>query len=392
MAEPRLSIGITCYPSYGGSGVVATELGMALAERGHRIHFICYDVPFRLDRCGDNIRFHEVEVPTYPLFQYPPYLLALANKMAEVARYEGLDVLHVHYAIPHATSAFLAREMLAPLGPKVVTTLHGTDITLVGQQPSFADIIAFSINRSDAVTAVSEALRRETLARFTVYREVVTIPNFVDLNAFRPGRDPELRRRYARDDEALLVHVSNFRPTKRVDRVVDVFSRVAQRLPARLLMVGDGPDLGVARALAAELGVADRVQFVGKVERVAPLMAAADLCLLPSTHESFGLVALEAMACGVPVIASRVGGLPEVVVDGECGYLLPEDDVEGMARRAAELLGNPALYRGFAAAGRRRAGEFAAERIIPRYEALYADVLGRGARPPAGGPPGPAAR
>ncbi len=372
----RLKIGITCYPTYGGSGVVGTELGKHLAARGHQVHFITYDVPFRLAGYRENIFFHEVEVPTYPLFLYPPYLLALANKLAEVARYEGLDVLHAHYAIPHAASAYLAREMLGGGRPRVLTTLHGTDITLVGSQPSFADIVAFSINRSDGVTAVSEALRRQTLETFAVEKDIHVIYNFVDPDEFRRRPDQALLNRFAPGGERVLIHVSNFRPTKRVDRVVEIFARVARRVPAVLLMVGDGPDLGLARRLGHEHGLAERLFFLGKQDQVVPLLSIADVLLLPSAHESFGLVALEAMACEVPVVASRLGGLPELVADGQCGYLVPQDDLEAMAERAVALLQDADLRRSMGRAGRQRAVEhFNAERVVAQYEDLYRSLV-----------------
>ncbi len=377
---------MTCYPSAGGSGVVATELGRQLERRGHVIHFISYDQPFRLHDFTRNVSYHQVEVPTYPLFKYPPYLLALANKMAEVALYEQLDILHVHYAIPHAASAYLARQMLASRNKgrarrlRFVTTLHGTDITLVGSEPSFSEMVAFTINQSDGVTAVSESLRLETMETFSLTREIVTIPNFIDPDEYRREASPEDRRALADDDEKLILHVSNFRPVKRVDAVVQIFARVAREIKARLLMVGDGPDLPLARREAERLGVADRVTFLGQQEEVAGLFSVADLLLLPSEKESFGLVALEAMACGVPVIASRVGGLPEVVGDKQAGFLYPPERVDRMAKKAAQLLRDESKHRKAAIAARRRAiGQFSASRIVPQYEEFYRRVL---ARPP----------
>lgn len=379
-----MRIGITCYPSAGGSGVVATELGRQLARRGHVIHFISYDQPFRLHDFTRNVAYHQVEVPTYPLFKYPPYLLALANKMAEVALYEQLDILHVHYAIPHAASAYLARQMLAARNRgrarrlRFVTTLHGTDITLVGSEPSFADMVAFTINQSDGVTAVSESLRTETMETFNLTREIATIPNFIDPDEYRREASPDDRRALAADDEKIVLHVSNFRPVKRVDAVVQIFARVASEVRARLLMIGDGPDQPLARREAERLGVTDRVTFLGQQEEVASLFSVADLLLLPSAKESFGLVALEAMACGVPVIASRVGGLPEVVGGKEAGFLYPPERLDRMARKAIQLLSDDAKRRKAAVAARRRAiGQFSASRIVPQYEDFYRRVLAR---------------
>jgi len=369
-------IGITCYPSYGGSGVVATELGMQLARRGHSVHFICYDLPFRLDRYQANIAYHEVDVPTYPLFKYPPYLLALTNKLVETARYESLDLLHVHYAIPHATSACLARDIVGG-GLKVITTLHGTDITLVGAEPSFREVIAYSINSSDGVTAVSEALRRDTLNTFPVTTEVVVIPNFVDPEIYRRRPDPELRARFAGPEDKVLIHVSNFRPVKRAPLAVRVLAGINHRMPAQLLMVGDGPEVAAAHELARELGVEDRVHFLGRQENVVELLSLADLFLLPSEKESFGLAALEAMACEVPVVASRVGGLPEVVTDGVSGFLVDPDDVAGMVERSLEVLCEPGLHGRMAAAARAAAvNSFPAAAVVERYEAYYRQVLG----------------
>jgi len=379
-----MRIGITCYPTAGGSGVVATELGRQLARRGHIIHFISYDQPFRLRDFTRNVAYHQVEVPNYPLFKYPPYLLALANKMAEVALYEQLDIIHVHYAIPHAASAYLARQMLAARTNgrgrrlRFVTTLHGTDITLVGSEPSFADMVAFTINQSDGVTAVSESLREETIKTFSVTKEIVTIPNFIDPDEYRREAVAGDRRALAADDEKIILHVSNFRPVKRVDAVVQIFARVAAEVKARLLMVGDGPDLPLARREAERLGVSDRVTFLGQQDEVAGLFSVADLFLLPSAKESFGLVALEAMACGVPVIASRVGGLPEVIGDKQAGFLYPPERLDRMARKAIQLLTDGTKHRKAAVAARRRAvGQFSASRIVPQYEELYRRVLAR---------------
>lgn len=316
-----LKIGITCYPVYGGSGAVATELGMQLARRGHEVHFITYAQPFRLPYFQERIYFHEVDVPSYPLFDYPPYSLALAVEMHGAAVHAKLDLLHVHYAIPHATSAWIAKEMLgADSRLKVITTLHGTDITLVGQDPSYRRITCFSIQRSDGLTAVSDYLRDETVAQFDVPGDrIEVIPNFVDLEKFHRDRDPCHRDKFAAPDERILMHISNFRPVKRLDDVVRIFARVDRELPSRLVLIGDGPERGRAQQVAEDEGVADRVVYLGKQESVAELLACADLFLLPSASEAFGLVALEAMACGVPVVATRVGGVSEVVPDGVAG-------------------------------------------------------------------------
>jgi N-acetyl-alpha-D-glucosaminyl L-malate synthase BshA len=371
-----LRIGITCFPSHGGSGVIATELGKDLGRRGHEVHFISYETPFRLREYHANIHYHEVEVPSYPVFKYPPYLLALSNKMVEVARHAGLDLIHVHYAIPHAASAYLAREVCGR-SFKVVTTLHGTDITLVGSIPSFADMTVFSINQSDGVTAVSESLRQETMATFpAVHREIVTIRNFVDVSEFVPRASADLRGLWAPAGEMVIMHMSNFRPVKRIERVVRIFAAVNRKIPSRLVLVGDGPDVALARATACAEGVAERVVFLGLQDRVAPVLAAADLFLLPSDKESFGQVALEAMACGVPVVASRIGGLPEVVADGETGYLLEPDDTDGMAAAALRILGDREVHRALGERARAVAEErFAAGKVVPLYEDYYVRVL-----------------
>ncbi|MFO7273307.1 MAG: N-acetyl-alpha-D-glucosaminyl L-malate synthase BshA [Bacillota bacterium] len=372
-----MRIAIVCYPSVGGSGIVATELAVQLARRGHEVHVVSSALPFRLSRFEERIRFHQVETPTYPLFQEPPYVLALTNKLVEVHRVAGLDVIHAHYAVPHATAAYLAREVIGPGGPRVVTTLHGTDITLMGADPSFTEIIAFSINRSDAVTAVSESLRADTVALLPVDRPVRVIPNFLDCERWRRQDAADLRRRLAPAGERLLLHMSNFRRVKRPWDVVEIFARVARRMPARLLLVGEGPELAPTLSLAERLGVRERLLVLGTQEEVVPLLSAADLFLLPSEQESFGLAALEAMACGVPVVASRTGGLPEVVVDGETGFLCQVGDVEAMARRALQILEDGELHRRLGGAAVERVRTlFCAERIVPQYEALYREVVG----------------
>ena len=371
-----MRIGITCYPTYGGSGIVATELGMELAARGHEIHFITYANPIRLSGDLPRIHYHEVAVSDYPLFQYPPYSLALASRMAQTAAAEKLDLLHVHYAIPHSISAWLASRILNGKVP-FITTLHGTDVTLVGSDPSFLPITKLSIEQSPGVTTISEYLREETRRVFSTDKEIRVIPNFVNCDIYRPEPDSELRRRYASPSEKLLIHVSNFRPVKRVLDCVRVLAKVNRETPSRLLMVGDGPDRGPAQALARELGVEERVSFLGKQLSVAPLLAIADLSLLPSEMEGFGLAALEAAACGVPTIASDVGGLPEVIDPGSNGFLFPVGDVDAMAVAALSLFGDAKRERAFGEAARRSAEtRYSASRIIPRYEAYYEEVCG----------------
>jgi L-malate glycosyltransferase len=375
-----VNIGIVCYASIGGSGVVATELGKALADRGHQVHIISIDQPFRLGEFHAGLAFHQVQTPSYPLFHEPQYVLSLANKIVQVARAFRLDVIHAHYAVPHATAAHLAQQVLDATGhdaPRVVTTLHGTDITLVGNDPSFSEIVAFSIEESDGVTAVSESLRNATREELSVKREIAVIPNFLECSFYRRQTVPELRRRYATDDEKLVIHVSNFRPVKRIDAVLRVFASIAQRVKARLLLVGDGPELGTAYRLSRELGVTERVESVGAQEAIIPLLSAADLFLLPSAQESFGLAALEAMACGVPVVASRVGGLPEVIEHGVTGFLHPPEDEEGMAASGAHVLSDATLHRRMSAAARRTVTErFCSERVVPMYEEYYKGVVG----------------
>jgi N-acetyl-alpha-D-glucosaminyl L-malate synthase BshA len=374
-----MKIGITCYPTYGGSGAVATELGIALAHRGHEIHFITYQQPFRLPSFLPRIFFHEVDVGRYPLFEYPPYDLALAVRMHQVVLAHKLDLLHVHYAIPHATSAWIAREMLAPTRPdiKVLTTLHGTDITIVGQDPSFFPITKFSIEKSDGLTAVSQYLRTETQSAFGCTGcRIEVIPNFIDPDVYDRSRYAPQLREQIDAGRKVLIHVSNFRPVKRVRDVVRIYARVAQEIPSVLVMVGDGPDRVLAVQEAQLLGVAERVFFLGKLESVAPLLASADIFLLPTQSESFGLSALEALATGVPVIGSRAGGLPEVVRDGETGALCAVGDVEGMAQAALTLLRDPARWRAastLAAADAR--ARFAMDAVVAQYESFYTSAL-----------------
>jgi L-malate glycosyltransferase len=375
MGNRSLKVGITGYPVYGGSGVVATELGLELARRGHEIHFITYAQPFRLSGFVENVFYHEVEVPAYPLFDYPPYSLALAVEMQNAVERHDLDLLHVHYAIPHATSAWLAKELLGGgAAPRIVTTLHGTDITLVGRDPSYYAITRFSINRSDGITAVSRFLKEETTERFHIPPErIEVIPNFVDLQHYSRGAHPCHRSHFAEAGEKLIMHISNFRSVKRVSDVVRVFARISRERPARLVFIGDGPERSGTQKLAEDEGVADRVIYLGKQESVAEILACADLFLLPSDQEAFGLVALEAMACGVPVVASDVGGLPELVVGGG-GALRPVGDVEGMAEAGLDLL-DERRWAEASHAARGQAERFAADLIVPRYEAFYHKVL-----------------
>jgi N-acetyl-alpha-D-glucosaminyl L-malate synthase BshA len=379
MAE-SLRIGITCYPTYGGSGVIATELGTELSRRGHRVHVISYALPRRLERYTENLFFHEVEINPYPLFEYPPYSLALASKMAEVATYARLDLLHVHYAVPHATSAYLARAILRERSPRIVTTLHGTDITLVGNERSLLPITRLSIERSDGVTAVSQYLRAATYDKLNVSSDtrIEVIPNFVDTEVFKPGAASSCVCRLVQPGEKVLCHVSNFRPVKRILDVMAVFRTVARKLPARLLLVGDGPDRSAAERYAHENGIADQVNALGKQDSINEILACADLLLLLSNTESFGLSALEALACGVPVIATRTGGLPELVEHGKVGYLAEIGDVETMSQLAIELLEDDQRRAAFGAAGRALALErFRTESVVDAYEAFYRTVLER---------------
>jgi N-acetyl-alpha-D-glucosaminyl L-malate synthase BshA len=373
-----MKLGITCYPTYGGSGAVATELGIELARRGHEVHFITYDSPFRLRGYAERVYFHQVDtrMGRYPLFDHFPYTLALASKQHEVATREGLDILHVHYAIPHATTAFLAREMLrGERDIRVITTLHGTDITLVGQESSFYAITKFSIERSDAVTAVSSYLRDETYRAFgCVCCDLRVIPNFVNLNEYQPG-DPTGRLGLAPDGHKLITHVSNFREVKRVKDVVRVFARIQRAMPATLVMIGDGPERVDAENEARDLGVTPDVKFLGRLDSVASLLQASDLFLLPSQTESFGLAPLEAMACGSPVVATRAGGLPEVVDDGVNGILEPVGSVEAMGRRAVALLRAPERHAAMRGAAIAKAREFSADRVVPVYESLYQEMM-----------------
>ena len=377
-----MNVGIVCYASVGGSGVIATELGKRLASHGHRVHIISSDTPFRLGDYQPGLSFHRVEPSAYPLFREPQYLLSLANKIVQVARVERLDIIHAHYAIPHATAAYLARQILASsldrVPPKVITTLHGTDITLLGGDPSYSEAVAFCIEQSDGVTAVSESLKADTRRELGVTCDIRVIPNFLDCSMHRRTDLPSLRTRFASEDEKIAIHVSNFRPVKRVVAVIDVFARIRRAIPARLLMAGDGPDLSDAVQRARALGLSDVVHFLGEQDQVLPLLSISDVFLLPSSQESFGLAALEAMACEVPVVASSVGGLPEVVAHGDSGFLHGPDDLDGMARSAVMLLTDQQLHHRVAAAARHVVHQrFCDVKIVPMYEAYYEEILAR---------------
>src|SRR6202158_2522346 len=374
-----MKIGITCYPTYGGSGVVATELGMELAARGHEVHFISYAPPIRLTDTNERIQFHEVEISSYPLFDHAPYALSLAVKMMQVAESEGLDLLHVHYAIPHSVSALLARMMAAPKPLPFITTLHGTDITLVGNDRSFLPITKFSIEQSDGITAISHYLKQRTLREFDIRNNIQVIYNFVNCDVYCRGDNvSELKQEYAPNGERLLVHLSNFRPVKRVTDCIEIFDRVRKQIPSKLLMIGDGPDRSRAEWLAVQKGIHNDVIFLGKQEQVQEKLSLADILLLPSELESFGLAALEGMACEVVPIATRGGGIPELIEHGKSGYLADIGDVETMARFATELLSDEKKLHEMAKASRAVAqSRFCASRIIPQYEEFYRRVLER---------------
>jgi len=371
-----LKIGITCYPTYGGSGIIATELGKELAERGHDVHFISYALPLRLPGALARIHFHEVEVSNYPLFDHPPYTLALASKMADIASSKGLDLLHCHYAIPHSVSAFLAQTMLKPLQLPFVTTLHGTDITLVGSNPSYLPITRFSIDRSNGVTAVSRFLKEETRRVLGATNEIEVIYNFVNCDKYRPMKEHPLKKFLAQNNEKILIHVSNFRPVKHPLDVVEIFMKVLKKIPSILLMVGDGPERSSAERLVRRYGIEESVHFTGKQADIEEFMGIADVLLLPSETESFGLVALEAMACEVPVVATNVGGLPEVVRDGVDGYLLETGRIDLMAQRTLDILQNSSLRlkmgRNAREAAKRR---FSVSKVVQAYEAFYYKTL-----------------
>lgn len=378
-----MKIGITCYPTYGGSGVVATELGKALASRGHQIHFISYSLPARLDNFVGDVFYHEVEMSQYPLFDFPLYTDSLASKMVDVAKYHELDILHVHYAIPHAISAFIAKQILAPTKDiKVITTLHGTDVTLVGLEPSFLPLVKFSIEQSDYVTSVSQFLQMKTYTMYNVEKEIRVIPNFVDTERFNRKKDCQFRSRIAPDGEKILVHVSNFRAVKRVPDTIRIFDIVRKVIPSKLVLVGDGPDRSESERLARELGIFEDVKFLGKQTLLPEILSASDLMLMPSQSESFGLSALEAMSCSVPVVASSTGGLPELIVHGETGFIAELGDVQRMAKYAIDLLSDNHKWELFSQDARRRAVEkFNVNLIVPLYEKLYEEALNEARSP-----------
>ncbi len=372
-----MKIGIVCYPTYGGSGVVATELGIGLAGLGHEVHFITYKRPARLTHFHENVFYHEVDTDDYPLFEYTPYDTALTSKLVDVVKFENPDLLHVHYAIPHATVAYMAKKILLTQGRYVptFTTLHGTDITLVGNNKAFAPVVEFSINKSDGVTAVSESLRRDTYSYFNLDKEIEVIYNFIDFERFRRINKEHFKKAIAPDGERILVHVSNFRKVKRVDDVIRIFHRVRQVLPSKLLLIGDGPERRNSEALCRELELCNDIRFLGKQDAIEELLAVSDLLLIPSVNESFGLAALEAMACEVPVISSNAGGLPEVNIHGETGFLSDVGNVEEMAHHALTIISDPIVLQGFRERALARAKEFDISRILPKYEAYYESVL-----------------
>jgi len=372
-----MKIGIVCYPTFGGSGVVATELGKALADHGHQVHFVTYNQPARLDFFSENLFYHEVAVSKYPLFEYPPYELALASRLVDVVRFEKLDILHVHYAIPHASAAFMAKQILMTYGIyiPVVTTLHGTDITLVGKDRTYQPVVTFSINKSDGVTAVSENLRKDTYEFFEIENEIRVIPNFIDMKRFSLKAKDHFKKAIAPAGEKILIHTSNFRKVKRTTDVIKIFAKVIERIPSKLLMVGDGEERSECEQLARDLGVSDNVRFLGKQDAIEEILSVSDLFLMPSRSESFGLAALEAMACKVPVISSNAGGLPELNVDGVTGFLKEIGDVDGMAESAIYILEDENRLKTFKENSLARAKEFDLSIILPLYESYYTEVI-----------------
>ncbi|WP_439483579.1 N-acetyl-alpha-D-glucosaminyl L-malate synthase BshA [Cyclobacterium plantarum] len=371
-----MKIGIVCYPTFGGSGVVATELGKALSAKGHEIHFITYSQPTRLDFFSENLFYHEVDIKSYPLFEHAPYELALASKMVNVVKYEGLDLLHVHYAIPHASAAYMAKQILKKQGINipVVTTLHGTDITLVGKDPSYEPVVTFSINESDGVTAVSEDLKKDTFLHFDIHTHIEVIPNFIDLNRFKKQKKEHFKKAICPMDEKLLVHTSNFRKVKRVEDVIRVFFEVRKVIPAKLLLVGDGPERDKMERLCRQLGTCEDIRFLGKLEAVEEVLSVADLFLMPSEKESFGLAALEAMACEVPLLTSNVGGIPELNINGETGFLCEVGNIAEMTEKALFILDGKNLPN-FKKNALARAKMFDVSAILPKYEAFYAKTI-----------------
>ncbi|MDB5005414.1 MAG: bshA [Mucilaginibacter sp.] len=374
-----MKIGIVCYPTFGGSGVVATELGKALADNGHQVHFITYNQPARLDFFSENLFYHEVSVSKYPLFDYPPYELALASRLVDVVLFEKLDILHVHYAIPHASAAFMAKQILQTYGIyiPVVTTLHGTDITLVGKDRTYKPVVTFSINKSDGVTAVSESLRKDTYEFFEIENEIRVIPNFIDLNRFNLQAKDHFKRAIAPEGEKILIHTSNFRKVKRTEDVVRIFAKIREKIPSKLLMVGDGGERSDCEQLCRDLGVGDDTRFLGKQDAIEEILSVSDLFLMPSQSESFGLAALEAMACKVPVISSNAGGLPELNIDGVTGFLKDIGDIQGMADSAIYILEDEARLVTFKENALARAKEFDLAKILPIYESYYIEVIAK---------------
>jgi N-acetyl-alpha-D-glucosaminyl L-malate synthase BshA len=372
-----MKIGIVCYPTFGGSGVVATELGKALADRGHQVHFVTYNQPARLDFFSENLFYHEVAVSNYPLFDYPPYELALASRLVDVVRFEKLDVLHVHYAIPHASAAFMAKQILLTYGISipVITTLHGTDITLVGQDRTYKPVVTFSINKSDGVTAVSEHLKQDTYKYFKIEKDIKVIPNFIDLTRFNLKHKDHFKKAIAPNGEKVLVHTSNFRKVKRTEDVIKIFAKVLEKIPAKLLMVGDGGERSGCEKLSRDLGIAEHVRFLGKQDAIEEILSVSDLFLMPSQSESFGLAALEAMACKVPVISTNAGGLPELNVEGVTGFLKDVEDVDGMAERSIYILEDEARLNQFKENSLARAKQFELSNILPLYENYYKEVI-----------------
>jgi len=372
-----MKIGIVCYPTFGGSGVIATELGKALADHGHQVHFVTYNQPARLDFFSANLFYHEVSVSNYPLFDYPPYELALASRLVDVVRFEKLDILHVHYAIPHASAAFMAKQILLTYGIyiPVVTTLHGTDITLVGKDRTFKPVVTFSINQSDGVTAVSQNLRDNTYEFFDIQKDIKVIPNFIDLNRFSLKAKDHFKKAIAPEGEKILVHTSNFRSVKRTEDVVRIFAKVVEKIPSKLLMVGDGKERSDCEQLCRDLGVAADVRFLGKQDAIEEILSVADLFMMPSQSESFGLAALEAMACKVPVISSNAGGLPELNIEGVTGFLRDVGDVDGMAEKAIYILEDEGRLNRFKENALARAKEFDLAKILPLYENYYVEVI-----------------
>jgi N-acetyl-alpha-D-glucosaminyl L-malate synthase BshA len=381
-----MKIGIVCYPTYGGSGVVATELGKALADKGHSVHFISYKQPFRIDFFSSNMYYHEVNISNYPLFDYAPYETVLASKLVDVIKYEKLDLVHVHYAIPHASAAYMAKLILQEEGINVpiITTLHGTDITLVGKDPTFAPVVTFSINHSDGVTAVSQNLKEETYSHFKVQKDIEVIPNFIDFTRFSKTDKEHFKKAIAPEGEKILIHVSNFRKVKRVRDVILMYQKVIEKLPAKLLLVGDGPDRTNAEQLCRELGICNGIRFLGKQDAVEELLAISDLFIMPSGSESFGLAALEAMACQVPVISSNIGGIPEINIQVKTGYLSNVGDVADMAKNAIHILEDDARLKQFKENAYKQAQNFSLDKILPMYENFYERIIEEVKAPVAG--------